>query len=237
MSDYEKLARFYDGVTGNQKQSAALIYKLINEYHPEAQTLMDAACGTGSHLVHLSKHFVTSGLDICPEMLSIAYTKLSGVPLYQSDMTKFNFGKVYDVIICMNDSINHLTKRESWLKLFKNIFNNLESNGVFIFNVNTLYNLNRLSDLPPDIHQFKNNYLITKVRYKKNNLYEWDLRLFEYLLENQYSLHQSILYQISHKKVEIRQLLSSVFKKIYIFDSQQKIASPRCERLYCVAIK
>ena len=53
MSDYEKLARFYDGVTGNQKQTAVFIRKLIEKYHPKAKTLMDAACGTGSHLAAL----------------------------------------------------------------------------------------------------------------------------------------------------------------------------------------
>ena len=237
MSNYENLARFYDSVTGNQKQSAIFVRKLINKYRPNAKTLMDTACGTGPHLVHLSRHFDTYGLDICPEMLSIAYNKLPGVPLYQGDMTKFNFGKLYDVIICMNDSINHLTGKESWLNFFKNIFNNLEEDGIFICSINTLYNLNRLSDLPPDIHQFGNNYLITKVRNKKNNLYEWDLRLFEYLSNNQYYLHDSILHQISYKPAEIRKLLSRIFKKMYIFDSEQKAVSVRCSRLYCVAVK
>ncbi len=237
MSNYDKLAKFYDAVTGNQRQTAQLIHALIKKYHPDARTLLDTACGTGSHLLYLSKYYEATGLDISTEMLSIAYNKLPGVPLYQSNMTRFNLAKVYDAIICINDSVNHLTKRSRWQKFFQNIFNNLHTNGIFIFNMNTLYNLNRLSILPPEIHQFDNNYLITKVRHKKNNLYEWDIRLFEYKSENNYSLHETILYQISFKMTELREFLSGLFKKIYIFDSKQNRINTNCERLFCVAIK
>ena len=237
MHGYQNLAKFYDDVTGNQLESSKLIHKLIRKYHPSAKTLLDVACGTGSHLLYLSKYFESSGLDICPEMLSLACNKLPDIPLYHSDMTRFSFGKTYDVIICINDSINHLIGKNKWRKFFLNTYSNLSGGGILIFSMNTLYNLKKLSNNPPEIHQFGNNYLITKVRQKRRALYEWDLRLFENSSEDYYKLHECILNQTSVTVSELRSLMKGLFSKTDLSDSRLMSINPGCRRIFCTAVK
>src|SRR6266542_5805688 len=106
MEQYGKFGKFYDAVMGSRAGSAAFIHNLIWLHKPEAKTLLELACGTGAVLEPLSEHYQVAGIDISIEMLSVARKKLPGAPLVQSDMVTFELGQMFDVIICVFDSIN-----------------------------------------------------------------------------------------------------------------------------------
>lgn len=235
MAAYDILGRFYDAIMGDQRESAMKIRKLIREYHPKAHALLELACGTGSYLQHLSNYYEVAGLDISSLMLSIARNKLPNVPLYQADMLRFQFDKSFDVIICMNDSINHLLKLRDWEKLFSTTSDHLYSNGIFIFDINTNQKLKNLSESPPLVHEFGKNFLITSVSYKKNK-YEWHLRIFENAGRENYLLHEEILNEKAYSVKQIKKTLSKRFKKIQVFDLDNEQVTPKSKRLHFVAI-
>ena len=170
MASYDAIGKFYDDIMGDQKESAKQIHKLIKKFHPADQSVLELGCGTGSYLQHLSRHYNTAGLDQSSVMLSIAREKLPKAELYQTGMLEFKFNKRFDVIICMNDTFNHFIKVLDIKKLLLKVYEHLAENGVFIFDINTEHKLNTLSESPPIIHQFGDNYFITNVSVIRNNI-------------------------------------------------------------------
>lgn len=121
---YQKSAAVYDLVYTSLKdyaQEAADLHALIQERKPGASTLLDVACGTGLHLEHLGESYQVEGLDISTQMLAMARDRLPGMTLHHGDMTDFDLGKRFDVIICMFSAIGHansIEKLESSLAAF-----------------------------------------------------------------------------------------------------------------------
>ena len=58
-------------------------------------------------------------------------------------MTDFSFNNEFDVITIFCDSLNYLPDIEDVNKTFINVFNHLSENGVFIFDVHTIYKIVR----------------------------------------------------------------------------------------------
>ena len=87
------------------RAEADTLRELIEARNPEAASLLDVACGTGTHLVHLRDRFEVAGLDIDPGLLSVAREKLPDVPLHRGDMRDFDLGRQFDVVACLFSSI------------------------------------------------------------------------------------------------------------------------------------
>ena len=237
MASYDAIGKFYDDIMGDQKESAKQIHKLIKKFHPAAQSVLELGCGTGSYLQHLSRHYNTAGLDQSSVMLSIAREKLPKAELYQTGMLEFKFNKRFDVIICMNDTFNHFIKVLDIKKLLLKVYEHLAENGIFIFDINTEHKLNTLSESPPIIHQFGDNYFITNVSVIRNNIYEWDLRIFENIENNNYRLYEELLYERSYTIFQIEKFLTKIFRNVNVFDLNKKRVSSTSERLHFVCIK
>jgi daunosaminyl-N,N-dimethyltransferase/N-dimethyltransferase len=70
--------------------------------------ILEAACGTGSHLVHLRDHYQVSGFDLSDAMLSLARSKLPAeVELFRADMTNFAVPVPFDALFCLFSSIGY----------------------------------------------------------------------------------------------------------------------------------
>ncbi len=147
MLSYSYFADYYDNLTNNvdYKQCAEYILKLAEKYnHPMGITL-DLACGTGSLTVMLKKMGVDIyGIDASPEMLSVAQEKaldneISGMLFLCQKMQSLDLYGTIDTCICTLDSINHITNIQDVQKAFSNVSFFMNPNGLFIFDVNTLY--------------------------------------------------------------------------------------------------
>ena len=112
---YRDTARYYDKIYGHKDYIAEVekIYDLVGEKSlPKDASLLDVACGTGKHLLHFSDRFRVEGLDLCPELLSVARERLPGVALHEADMTDFDLGRTFEVITCLFSAIGHLETNE-----------------------------------------------------------------------------------------------------------------------------
>ena len=67
---YDLLYSFKD-----YQQEATNIAKLLNQFHPAAQTLLDVACCTAEHDRCLSQHYKIDGIDINEKFVRIAQEK------------------------------------------------------------------------------------------------------------------------------------------------------------------
>jgi SAM-dependent methyltransferase len=105
---FRKSQRFYDAVYGwkDYRAETERLDRIIRERAPTATTLLDVACGTGKHLELLRNRYRVEGLDLDPEMLSIARGRLGpDVPLHHGDLAGFDLGRQFDVVTCLFSSI------------------------------------------------------------------------------------------------------------------------------------
>jgi ubiquinone/menaquinone biosynthesis C-methylase UbiE len=106
---YRDSARYYDAIYSfkDYAAEAAFVTARIRERKPDAATLLDVACGTGAHLVHLARSFRIAGVDLSKEQLAVARTRLPDAELHQGDMLTLDLGERFDAVTCMFSSIGY----------------------------------------------------------------------------------------------------------------------------------
>ena len=147
MTGYSVFARYYDSLTANidYKKRADYFNSIIEKFRQtEGNILLDLACGTGSIAEEMAKiGYDVIGVDYSDEMLGIALDKKfeSGLNIQYlcQDMRKLDLYGSMDVTICALDSINHLNSLADVKKVFENVALFSEPQGLFIFDINTLY--------------------------------------------------------------------------------------------------
>ena len=125
--DYEEIAEYYDG--------------LNKKFGGTKGILLDLACGTGSLSVIFGKMgYDVIGVDISPEMLSIAVGKEhDGIEYLCQSMTELDMFGTIDGTICSLDSINHLNDIDEVKRTFEKVSLFSNKGALFMFDVNTPY--------------------------------------------------------------------------------------------------
>lgn len=143
---YSSFASVYDDLMKRADYSARAKYiqKILKDYGLTCGLLLDLACGTGTLSIELSRlGFEVIGTDASPEMLSVAQNKS-----YEADepvmfvCQKMEETDLYGTVraaVCTLDSLNHLDNVDSLNKTFKRLRNFIDSDGIMVFDVNTLY--------------------------------------------------------------------------------------------------
>jgi SAM-dependent methyltransferase len=140
-ASYASLAPFYDRFTAHHDyeswtlhlEAAALKHGL------SGRRLLDVACGTGkSFIPFLNRGYETTACDISPEMLRRAKAKAPDARLVLADMRKMPSLGRFDLITCLDDSLNYLLSAEEVRAAFRGIVENLAPTGICLFDLNTL---------------------------------------------------------------------------------------------------
>ena len=133
-------AELYDHFYGKKpyKREVSFVRGCLKKYSASSvKNILDLACGTGSHALHLSQFdYSITAADYSRDMLRVAARKLSGasnVKVMYMDMLKFRkFSKPFDAVLCLFDSIGYVNTNENILKVLEGVHNNLRKNGLFI---------------------------------------------------------------------------------------------------------
>ena len=143
---YNNFAYVYDKLTLDidYKKWADYIEKMIDKNNKNASMILELGCGTGSFGIEMSKRgYEMICLDLSTEMLDCAAEKAEkegqDILFLNQDMCNFELYGTVDVIVCLLDSFNYLTRKDQVQKLFKLVHNYLNPGGLFIFDLNTLY--------------------------------------------------------------------------------------------------
>lgn len=146
MTGYTDFSRFYDALTNDVDYSGRTEYllKLFENYKSRPTLLLDLACGTGGFSMEFSKRGIeTIGVDISPEMLSVAKEKAKkdnlDVLFLCQDATELDLFGTVDGAICCLDSLNHITDYRDFKKAIGRVSLFLEKGKLFIFDLNTEY--------------------------------------------------------------------------------------------------
>lgn len=134
---YSASAQYYDeiyaSIDKDYASEVAKAYKIIQKHkRSKGKRLLDVACGTGAHAGLLLKYYQVEGLDLDPNMLSVARKKHPRIPFHQGDMTDFKLGHQFDVIVCLFSSIGYVKTKSRLKKAIKIMAQHLLPGGVLL---------------------------------------------------------------------------------------------------------
>ncbi len=122
----------YDGIGKDYRGEAAEVAALVRHRCPEAATLLDVACGTGAHLLHLRDDFAVEGVELSAHMADRARARLPGVTVHQGDMRLFDLGRRFDAVTCLFSSIGYTRTPEDLDRALAAMVHHLEPGGVLV---------------------------------------------------------------------------------------------------------
>lgn len=233
MATYANFARFYDQIMGNRGEEVARIRGYIKRFLPGAGSLLELGCGTGAMLAPLAGDMLVTGVDRSPEMLAIAAKQAAAARLVESDMTTFWIGAKFDVVICVFDTLNHLTSFDLWRELFGRVREHLVEGGLFLFDVNTTGRLRGLCRGPGYVDDFGEHTLImTFAADDDEDVISWDTRIFERLDGDIFRLHREVTRELGVPLATIRATLDPHFELLEECDLDGGTVSDESERVF-----
>jgi len=215
---------------------------ILYYYNKRPVNIMELACGTGNMMNYFSnKAKKIYGIDKSEDMLAIAQKKFSenkSVRLFNTDMSKkIKYGN-FDFIYSIFDSMNYILEFDELIKVFENVYSNLDEDGIFVFDINTEY---RLMDIAEGTKKLEGDFYTCYWRDivdQENE--EWIVELNIYLdqndeLENFTETHVETSYPL--KKIK-EGLLNIGFKQVDYYRSFTfSKGESKNDRVHFVALK
>ena len=151
MSSYESFARVYDLFMDNipYEEWCEYLTGLLKEYKVEDGLVLELGCGTGSATRILAdRGYDMIGVDNSMDMLEIAMEKKGedeqDILYLLQDMREFELYGTVAAVVSICDSMNYITEEEDLKEVFRLVNNYLDPEGIFIFDMNTLYKYREL---------------------------------------------------------------------------------------------
>lgn len=206
--DYEKWTAFIISKTGGSRK------------------ILEAACGTGGMTSILAgKNYKVTAFDLSQDMLMRAYEKLGrspGVKLLNMDMIDFRIDDRFDAAICCCDGVNYITEDEAG-KFFENIYNHLNDDSRFIFDVSTAYKYDTLFNDTYVYDDGKIFYVWENETDELNKAVNIEINFFIRDSSDKYTRINEIQTQYIHNTKTLTKLLKEAgFTDIEIYDDYRE---------------
>jgi ubiquinone/menaquinone biosynthesis C-methylase UbiE len=129
--------KYYDDIYSSMGKDyvaeANKLHEFIQKYkHTAGNSLLDVACGTGTHAGLLSEHYEVTGTDLNTEMLKVARKKHPALRFVQGDMREFDLGRQFDIVSCMFSAIGYMKTRAELERAVKSMSRHLFPGGVLL---------------------------------------------------------------------------------------------------------
>lgn len=244
-TSYKNFAYVYDTFMDNipyEEWSDYLIH-LFSTFHITSGTLVELGCGTGTMALLMNKAgFHIIGIDNSEDMLTIAADKTydrDNLTLLLQDMRELELGIRADGIYCVCDSLNYLLSTDDLLLSFQRVKEHLVSNGIFIFDLKTLYFYQEiLGDQIFCDHQKDCSYTWENSFFEEDYINQYDLTIFTRangspLFERFCETHHQKAYLLS----EIVDLLEQAgLEYVKAYDAfTEEAPHEKSERIYIIA--
>jgi ubiquinone/menaquinone biosynthesis C-methylase UbiE len=179
---FSHFAQFYDEFMLKLVDYPAWVEYVISIwdfFNIKPKIILDLACGTGiPSIIFLKKGYQVIGVDKSSEMLKIFRKKLaenenlkSKVLLIESDITDFTLDILVDACVSFYDSINYLLTEKDLEKCFSLVYKFLKKGGIFTFDMNTIFVLEKFWGNNTFVRESENLKTIWENRFdKKLNL-------------------------------------------------------------------
>lgn len=243
---YTNFAYIYDKLMYdiNYKEWADYIQSIFKLNNLSPKTVLDLGCGTGNFCIEMSKRgYEMIGVDISTDMLMCAKEKSLcedvDILYLNQDMANFELYGTVDVVISLMDSINYITYKNDLKRLFKLVKNYLNPGGLFIFDINTTYKLEKVlgGNVFYDVGE-ELSYIWDNSYDKKKKLCQFDLTFFV-KDGTGYNRYDELHYERAFTNSEIKALIEYAgLELINVFDAL-KFSSPnkKSERIFYICKK
>jgi len=139
---YAQLAPFYDRFTAGYDYATftAALETLARDHGLRGWRLLDIACGTGKSFVpFLARGYEVTALDISPEMVAAAWAKpeTRAARLLVADMRELPDLGRFDLITCLDDSLNYLLEDAELVAALTGMRRSLAAQGLVVFDCNS----------------------------------------------------------------------------------------------------
>ncbi|MEA2018897.1 MAG: class I SAM-dependent methyltransferase [Campylobacterota bacterium] len=181
------------------------LYKTIGDLilSKEIKTLIDIGCGQGEFCNIMNFNGVdTFGVDLSSKQIEIALKK--NVKAQCIDIKDIK--EKYNCATATFDVLNYISKKNI-TEFISNTYNLLEDDGYFIFDINTLYGFEEVSQGALTIDT-QNKFISIDANYQDNVLYT-DITLFE-KQNDLYKKNSGTIEQFYHSKEDITLILESI---------------------------
>ena len=244
MEAYSGFAKVYDLFMDNipYEEWTDYVKELLAEEGIKDGILLDLGCGTGSVTELLAKAgFDMIGIDNSEEMLDIAMEKRyeSGLDILYllQDMREFElYGTVRGVVsIC--DSMNYILDDEDLLDVFKLVHNYLDNDGIFIFDMNTMYKYREiLSDNTFAEDREESSFIWENFYDEEAEINQYDLSLFVQEEDGRYRKYEETHLQRAYEQNIVEELIKeSGLELLHVYDAfTRELPAEDSQRIYYV---
>ncbi len=139
---YEAIAPVYDEFTAHHDYKLWMgnLMAPLERYGLSGNRLLDVGCGTGrSFLPLLEQGWEVTACDLSPSMLELARAKAGNrARLSVADMRELPVFGEFDLVWSLDDAVNYVLNAEDLESALKGMRANLATDGLLLFDVNTL---------------------------------------------------------------------------------------------------
>lgn len=144
---YQQFSYVYDHLMSDVPYDKWLT--LVQKYVTGGASILDVACGTGTITeMLLDSGYHVTGVDLSEEMLVVASDKFAkkgyNIPLFAQNMAELELDITFDAITIFCDSLNYVTSEEEVKETFKRVYQHLNNDGYFLFDVHSLYKIHHI---------------------------------------------------------------------------------------------
>ena len=244
MEAYSGFAKVYDLFMDNIPYGEWTDYvkELLEEEGIKDGIILDLGCGTGSVTELLAKSgFDMIGIDNSEEMLEIAMEKRveSGLDILYilQDMREFEHYATVKGVVSICDSMNYILDDEDLLVVFKLVHNYLDNEGIFIFDMNTMYKYeNILADNTFAEDREESSFIWENYYDEEEEINQYDLSLFVQEEDGRYRKYEETHLQRAYDQRNVEDLIrESGLELLHVYDAfTRELPAEDSQRIYFV---
>lgn len=245
MDAYTSFAAVYDTFMDNipYEEWCDYLCGLLKEYGVLDGLVLDLGCGTGTLTELLSQRgYDMIGIDNAEDMLFIAMEKKietgHDILYLLQDMREFELYGTVKAVVSICDSMNYILEYEELVSVFRLVNNYLDPEGVFIFDMNTVYKYQELLGESTIAENREDCSFIWDNSFDSETMVnEYDLALFIGEENGLYRKYEETHYQRAYSISEVRQALEEAgMEFVAVYDAFSRNApGPESERIYFIA--
>ncbi len=139
MINFEAYSKYYDLLYSNKDYQAESQYvkNIIKKNNSSASHILELGCGSGTHASYLcNEGYRVTGIERSESMIKVAEQKnIKNFRPILGDITSYKIDDKFDVAISLFHVISYLTKLDELINCFNLVNKNLNTNGIFIFDI------------------------------------------------------------------------------------------------------
>ena len=246
MEAYTSFAQVYDLFMDNvpYEKWSTYLEEILAEDGICDGILLDLGCGTGKLTrIMAEKGFDMIGIDNSMEMLDMAREQEydreepSGILYLLQDMREFELYGTVKGVVSICDSMNYILEDEDLLDVFKLVHNYLDNNGIFIFDMNSMY---KYEDILAD-HTFaedreESSFIWENYYDEEEEVNQYDLSLFVLEEDGKYRKYEETHLQRAYRQEDVEALIrESGLELLHVYDAfTRELPAEDSERIYYV---